>query len=409
MTHTPHSRWETTLWIVLVAQFISAAGFAVMFPFLPLYVYDLGTNTGLSLKFWTGMVFSSQAVTMAIASPIWGALADRFGYKLMVERSMFGGAIILFLMAFARSAEELALLRAIQGVITGVISANNALVASMAPRNRLGYAMGLLQFGLWSGIAAGPLIGGVIADAMGFRITFIITAVSLLIAGFLVLFGVPASTKTPRKAARRSGGVIGDWGRIIKSQGVALAYTLRFLIGLGRTTIVPFAPLFIQLLLPSTERLGTLTGLMVGLSSATGTATAIYLGRLGDRIGHRQILIVSAFVTALLYVMQGFVTEAWQLLLLQALSGAALGGATPALSALLANYTQPGEEGAVYGLDNSVLSAARGVAPLIGAGVAAWIGLRGIFLVTAAIFFFITALAALRLPPSSAAQQPQVA
>ena len=47
----------------------------------------------------------------------------------MVQRAMFGGAVIILLMAFARSAEELVLLRAVQGLITGVVAAANALVA----------------------------------------------------------------------------------------------------------------------------------------------------------------------------------------------------------------------------------------------------------------------------------------
>jgi MFS transporter, DHA1 family, multidrug resistance protein len=162
------SRWQTTLWIMFVAQLLSAVGFSVIFPFLGLYVADLGTRTSLGIPFWVGMVFSSQALTMAIASPIWGSLSDRLGHKLMVERAMYGGAVVLLLMGFARSAEELVLLRTIQGALTGTISAANALVAAAAPRERMGYAMGTLQMGLWSGTAAGPLLGGVLADSFGY-------------------------------------------------------------------------------------------------------------------------------------------------------------------------------------------------------------------------------------------------
>ncbi|MFP4437267.1 MAG: MFS transporter, partial [Chloroflexaceae bacterium] len=162
-------RWKQTLWIMFFAQFVSATGFSLIFPFLPLYVQSLGTETGISIEFWAGMVFSSQAITMMIASPIWGALADRHGRKLMAARAMFGGSLIILLMAFARSAEELVLLRTVQGLITGTIPAANALVAAVAPRERLGYAMGMLQVGFRSGIAAGPLIGGVLADTFGFR------------------------------------------------------------------------------------------------------------------------------------------------------------------------------------------------------------------------------------------------
>lgn len=401
-----NTRWQTTLWIMFTAQLVSAIGFSIIFPFLPLYVAELGTNTSLSIEFWAGLVFSAQALTMAIAAPIWGSLSDRFGYKLMVERAMFGGALILGAMAFARSAEELVLMRAIQGLITGTISAANALVAAVAPRERMGYAMGLLQVGLWSGTAAGPLIGGLIADNFGFPATFLLTAGLLVLSGFLVTFGVRDGKRPESAVKHKSPGILAGWRVILATPGVSSAYLLRFLSSLAQTMLLPFTPLFIQLLLPNTDRLSTFTGLVVGLASGAGTATAIYLGRLGDRIGHRRVLIGSALLTAICYLPQSLVTEAWQLLALQALSGAAWGGMTPALSALLARYTRAGSEGSVYGLDSSIVAAARAAAPLVGAGVVLWFSLRGIFVASALVYFIIVALAMLKLPEPAAVAQP---
>ena len=88
------------------AQMITAVGFSTIFPFLPLYVKDLGSNTGLSLELLAGLVYSGQAFAMMIASPFWGAIADRYGRKLMVERTMFGGSVILLMMAFVQTAEQ---------------------------------------------------------------------------------------------------------------------------------------------------------------------------------------------------------------------------------------------------------------------------------------------------------------
>jgi MFS transporter, DHA1 family, multidrug resistance protein len=406
---TSVERWQRILWIMFVAQFVSAIGFSVIFPFLPLYVAELGTNTSLSLEFWAGLVFSSQALTMAIASPIWGSLADRFGHKLMVERAMFGGAIIMLLMGFARSAEELTLLRAVQGLITGTISAANALIAAIVPRERIGYAMGVLQVGLWAGTGVGPLVGGVIADTVGFRVTLMVTAVLLLSSGFLVLVGVPAKAgHTVTKAGPRQG-MLASWGTIFRVPGMPISYTLRFISSLASAMLLPFTPLLIQSLLPGTDRVGTFTGLVVGLSLGAGTITAIWLGRLGDKVGHRSVLIGSALATALFFVPQSFVTNAWQLLLLQGLSGAAIGGITPALGALLARYSAAGKEGAVYGLDNTVVSGARAIAPLLGAAIVTSFGLSSIFLGTAFIFLIVVALAVVALPsvqPLPAKREP---
>ncbi|MCG8348215.1 MAG: MFS transporter [Chloroflexales bacterium] len=374
-------RWQRTLWIMFFAQVVSAIGFASIFPFLPLYVASLGSQTGLSIEFWSGMVFSSQAITMMIASPIWGSLADRYGRKIMVERAMFGGTVVILLMAFVRSAEELVLLRTIQGFITGTVSAANALVAAVVPRERMGYAMGVLQVGLWAGVAIGPLIGGVLADTLGYSAAFIVTAALLFLSGLMVLFGIKEENAPSARSRRGSPGLLTQWWRISIMPGVFMTFTVRFISGVGQMLILPIAPLFIQSLLTSDAPVGTLTGLIVGISSATGTASAIYLGRLGDRIGHRRVLIISSLLAALFYLPQSLVTDVWQLLVLQAITGAAMGGIMPPLSALLAQYTPQGEEGAVYGLDSSVLSGSRAVAPLVGAAVAVWLGLRGIFVV----------------------------
>lgn len=390
--------WQRTLYIMFVAQLVTAIGFSNIFPFLSLYVSALGTNTTLSVEFLAGAVFSAQALTMMIASPIWGAVADRYGRKLMVQRAMFGGAVILFMMGFVRSAEELVLLRAVQGLITGTVSAANALVASTAPRHRSGFAMGLLLVGHSTGIAIGPLIGGTLADAFGYRLTFVLTAVLLLIAGLLVLFGVRESFQRAEGDEMKIGSFLAGWQHVFQAQGVALAYGLRFLANLGRVIIIPFAPLFIASLLSSDARLNTFTGLVIGVAAGAGTLTAVFLGRLGDNIGHRRVLQWAALLTGLFYLPQSFVTQPWQLLVLQALSGAAAGGIIPTLSALLARYTDPGEEGSVYGLDNSIVAGSRAVAPLLGSVIAFWFGLRATFTATAVVFLLVALLAMWKLP-----------
>jgi MFS transporter, DHA1 family, multidrug resistance protein len=391
---------------MFTAQLISAIGFAVIFPFLPLYVAELGTQSRLSIEFWAGMVFSSQAITMAITSPIWGSLADRFGHKLMVERAMYGGALTLLLMAFVRSAEELVLLRTIQGALTGTVSAASALVAAEAPRERVGYAMGTLQMGLWSGVALGPLIGGLLADAFGYRMPFVLTAGLLLLAGLLVSFGIRSGGRPAPQPDRPRQSLIAGWRTIIAMRGMTLAYWLRFLSSLAHSMLLPFAPLFILSLMESDERIGTFTGLVVGAASAASLVTAVYFGRLGDRRGHRLVLIGCASVAAALYLLHSFVAQPWQLLALQLLAGAAWGGVTPALSALLARYTGGGSEGAVYGIDNALVAGARALAPIIGALVVLALGLRGIFIATALLYGLIAALAILRLPEPQALKAP---
>ncbi len=390
--------WQRTLAIVFFAQLITAVGFSSIFPFLPLYVASLGSTTSLSNELLAGLVYSAQAFTMMIASPIWGALADRYGRKLMVQRAAFGGSILLLLMAFVQNAEQLVVLRAIQGLVTGTMAASNALVAAAAPRERMGSAMGLMQVATGAGVAVGPLIGGTAADAFGYAAAFYITAALLFLAGLLVLFGVQEAFEPPDAQAIGLRAMASAWQDALAQDGIGLGYALRFMTSLGRMMILPITPLFIQSLLTAEARLNTFTGLVTGSSAATTTLGAIALGRLGDQSGHRRVLVASTVAAAVLYVPQSMVNAGWQLLALQAGMGLALGGVVPTISALLARYSRAGREGAIYGLDNSIEAAARAVAPLAGAGVALWLGLRAVFLATGLLFLLTAFAAAWRLP-----------
>ncbi len=392
--------WKYTLAIVFAAQMVSAVGFSIVFPFLPLYIESLGSTFDLNTEMLAGMVISAQGLTMMIAAPIWGALADRFGRKKMIMRALWGGALMLTLMGVVQSAEQLILLRAIQGLVTGTLSASNALVAANTPRERVGFAMGTLQVALWGGVAIGPLIGGVLADHFGYGIPFLFTAVLLSVGGLIVAFGIQENFVAPNnRTTIRPTEILGGWLQILRAPGVSLVLMLRFLVGLGRSIIIPIAPLFVvSLIAGELESGNTYAGLVLAVSSGTSTLGAVYLGNLGDRISHRKVLLFCSTAAALLYIPQVFVADVWQLLALQGLSGIAAGGLVAAPTALLSHYTKRGMAGAVYGLDNSVWSGARAAAPLVGASVAIWFGMRGAFAVAAVTFAAIALTTWLLLP-----------
>jgi MFS transporter, DHA1 family, multidrug resistance protein len=384
------TRVGQTVWIMFFAQMISMVGFSSIFPFLPLYVKSLGTATALSEELCAGLVFSGQAFTMMIASPIWGSLADRWGRKIMVERAMFGGAVIMTLMAFVRSAEELVALRMIQGLITGTIGAASALVAATVPRGQTGYAMGLMHAGMGLGLGLGPMIGGTVADAFGYRAAFFITGALLALAGVVVWLGIQEHfvPNGPRRGG--FGTLFNCWRRLLFSPKVAQAYILRFINQMGRIVFIPILPLFAVSLLDNPALGNSFTGIVLGVSAGATAVSSAYCGHLSDRVGHRRMLILFFTAGSIFFALQALVDAAWQLFVLQALYGVAMGGIVPSVSALLAENSRPGEEGAVYGLDNSVSAAARVVGPMLGVSVSMWLGMRAVF--TAAALLYLTAV-----------------
>ena len=179
-----------------------------------------------------------------------------------------------------------------------------------------------------------------------------------------------------------------------------MTFLIRFMTSLARMMILPIIPLFIATILLDTSKLNTFTGLVLGVSSAATTISAVFLGKLGDRIGYRIVLIVSMAIIAALITAQGYVNAGWQLLILQGLAGIALGGVLPIISALLANYIKVGGEGAAFGLDNSITAAGRALAPMLGAAIATGLNYSAVFAATGFVYLISTLLAIWGLPPS---------
>ena len=381
--------WRRNLYILFLVQLLSLAGFSMVIPFLPLYIKELKITTGGSIELWSGMAFAAQAVTMMISAPFWGAIADRYGRKMMLVRASLGGAVILAAMGFVRSAEQLVLLRLLQGFVTGTMPAANALIAATSPKEHTGEALGMVQTGAWVGVAIGPLIGGVIGDMFGFRESFWITGALLAMAGVAVIFWVYEDFEPVAKTDRPK--MLDSFRSVLRRPNMIGLYAEAFFQSFGRMLIFPIAALFVMELMGDSPGVATVTGLTLGVRAVTGSMSAIWLGRLSDRIGHGRVLLFSFVAVMLIYVPQPFVTAAWQLVVLQALTGLADGGILPAIAALMNLQIPAGYQGATYGLSASVNSSGRCLAPMLGVGIAISFGLRSVFALAVVVY----ALAAL--------------
>ncbi len=155
-------------------------------------------------------------------------------------------------------------------------------------------------------------------------------------------------------------------------------------------------------LLPGSSQVATMTGVVVGASAATSSIGAVLLGQAGDRVGHQRILLVSTAVAAVLYALQSPVTNVIHLIVLQFCVGAAIAGTISSLTALLAALAPEGQQGAIYGLDTTVVSIATALGPLMGASLAAVQGNRAAFLLTGGVFALAALSTAWLLPRSQA-------
>src|SRR6202048_81720 len=134
--------WEKTAWVASATQLFCLIGFGLGLPFLPMYVQALGVTERAQVAVWSGVISGSAALTMAILAPVWGVLADRYGRKPMLVRSMVGGAVVVAAMGFVGDVWQLLAVRLVQGAVTGSQAAAAALVAGAAPASAGGVVLG---------------------------------------------------------------------------------------------------------------------------------------------------------------------------------------------------------------------------------------------------------------------------
>jgi DHA1 family multidrug resistance protein-like MFS transporter len=104
---------------VATASFVGFTGFTLVMPFLPLYLHELGVEDMGEVALWSGLSLGVTPAITAMLAPFWGRLSDRFGRKIMVERSLVSFIFVMSGMAYVTEAWQVFALRAVQGLFAG--------------------------------------------------------------------------------------------------------------------------------------------------------------------------------------------------------------------------------------------------------------------------------------------------
>lgn len=376
--------WKVNLISVWFGCFFTGLAISQILPFLPLYVAQLGVSSHEALSMWSGLTFSITFLVSAIVSPMWGSLADRKGRKLMLLRASLGMAIAILLQAFATNVWQLLLLRAVMGLTSGYIPNAMALVASQVPRERSGWALSTLSTAQISGVIGGPLMGGFLADHVGLRAVFIITAILLMVSFLVTLFLIKEGVRPKiSKAQRLSGKAV--FASLPYPRLVISLFVTTMVIQLCNGSVGPILALFIQSLSPDTANIAFLSGMIAAIPGVSALISAPRLGKLGDRIGTARILMATLVCAVGLFFAMSFVTSPLQLGVLRFLLGFADGAMMPAVQTLLLKYSSDQVTGRIFGYNQSFMYLGNVAGPLMGATVSAMAGFRWVFVATAVV------------------------
>lgn len=197
------ANWKITLAILTANTVLMSASYTMLIPFLPMYlIQELGVAQG-DVNWWSSAIFSVTFLISGIMAPIWGAIADKKSRKLMAIRAAACLAITYTLGGLVQGPWQLFWVRVLQGLSAGLWPATLAIMSAHAPHNRLGFSMGVMQAGLTAGGVLGPLIGGLLAEYIGMRSTFLASGAALFLITLVLAFCVTDSPAGKKSAAAK--------------------------------------------------------------------------------------------------------------------------------------------------------------------------------------------------------------
>ncbi len=382
----PASLARRNLLVTVAMVFAVFTGFAFVLPFLPLYVRELGVREPESAALWAGVLLGVSPLLSGLLAPVWGRFADRHGHKAVVTKALLAYVVILLLTAAVTDVFQLLLLRIGSGLFGGIGPLGLAMATTQARREDTGRAVGLIQAAQILAAAVGPLAGGLLADAIGIRRTFLLTA--LICAGALVLVHAFYSERGP--AETRSAAASVSFRAVTALPGVVALLVVLFLVNFIGRSFTPILPLhLIDLGLPA-SRAASATGLLISVYSLAAAASATLLGRLSRTVSPRALLLATLAGGAVVVAPMALVPRFEALLGLALLLGLVSGGSLTLCYTIGGLMVPEQVRTTAFGFFSGAALFGGALSPSV-AGLVAHGALRGIYWIDAVLYLALAA------------------
>ena len=358
------------------ACFIGFSGFTLVMPFLPIYFAQLGMREPADIALWSGLSLGVTPGMTVLLAPLWGRLADRYGDKFLVLRSLACFVVTMVLMGLVTRPWHVFALRVLQGFFAGYGALAVSMAAASAPRDRMASAIGTVQTAQRLGPAIGPAIGGLLAVAIGIRQTFFVSSLFYLAAFVLVWRWFHEAPRTPAPK-RPAAPIFGDGAAL--PQFVLLLGVI-FALQLVDRSFGPVLPLFLGSSGWPEHQVALASGLLFSAGAAAGAAGNLLTQHLLQHWSPRTLLRLTAIVAAVGLV--PYVTGAPLPVLLVAtvVFGFAIGIAMTASFTAAGHVIPEQSRSTGFSLLTSASLVGLSLSP-IASGVLARISIRSVFIV----------------------------
>jgi MFS family permease len=319
--------WRRNQLVVTVVAFVGFTGFTLVMPFLAIYVRELGVTSDADVALWTGLALGVTPAITALCAPFWGRIGDRYGNKILVQRSLLSFVFVMIAMAHVSRPWHLVALRALQGLVAGYGGLAIAMAARLAPRDRIAHAIGAVQTAQRMGPAVGPIIGGVLAPLVGLRNSFLVAAAVYAAAFVLltVMYREPPLMTAEQRAESRV-----TFRNILAFENFILLMAVIFGLQLVDRSFGPVLPLHLDRIGFAPDAVLLTAGILFSVIAVAGGLGHQLAAALLRRMSARAVIATTCLTgSAALAVFAGS-ASLWVLIPAMAAIGLSIGAATTA-------------------------------------------------------------------------------
>ncbi len=357
-----------------MAIFSAMLGMGIVAPLLPIYAQHTGAS-GMAI----GLVFASFSISRTFLLPLIGKLSDRKGRKIFITAGLLLLSLTSLGYVISASIPVLILTRTIQGIAAAmVIPIALAYMGEITPGGKEGTYMGIFNLFFYGGLAAGPILGGIVKDTFGINSSFYSMGAISFVGFLLALVFLSEKGREIRHTPTRTG-----YRHFFKPRRLKGIFTYRLCFSIGIGVTWAFLPIFgDNVLRLSSSRIG----LLISLNILVATLLQTPFGRLADRFPKGWFVSLGGVMAACPLGLIPFTRNFAEIFLVNLLLGVAGGIAMPALTALVVEEGKKlGEMGSMMSIFVLFHSIGMIIGPLLAGVSEQTIGLTNTFLIGGAI------------------------